>query len=163
MVDKEYNEEMMQDEGIIVDTSLDILREGVKKVLFEFNETILDISGKPRASESEIKSGDTVLFVEAIPNVPARIVAVYIDRNSWYVNATSETPRGGYPSGRDAMKAAEMDLKKLKILERFLIEKEGKTHVKDVEDWKPDLRSDAADVLNILRQAIRKWHHRLID
>ena len=157
MVDKEYNEEMMKDEGIIVDTSLDILREGAKKVLFEFNETILDMNGKPRASESEIESGDTVHFVEAIPNVPARIIAAYIIKNSWYVNTTSETPRGGYPSGRDAMKAADMDFQNLKILERFLIEKEGKDHVKDIEGWKPDLRSEAADVLNILSQAIRKW------
>jgi hypothetical protein len=157
MADKEYKKDKMQDEGIIVDTSLDILREGVKKVLFEFNETILDMSGKPKASESEIKSGDTIIFVESIPNVPARIIAGYISKNLWYVNSTSETPRGGYPSGRDAMKAAEMDFENLKILERFLIEKEGKTHVMDVEDWTPDLRSDAADVLNILKQSMRKW------
>ncbi|MHA2142510.1 MAG: hypothetical protein ACXADC_16155 [Candidatus Thorarchaeota archaeon] len=159
MVDKEDNKEMVRDEGIIVDTSLDVLREGAKKVLFEFNETILDINGKPRASESEIKSGDTVLFVEDIPNVPARIVAVYMIKNFWYVNTTSETPRGGYPSGRDAMKAAEMDFQNLKILERFVIEKEGENQVKDIEGWKPDLRSEAADVLNILRQAVRKWRH----
>ena len=94
-----------------------------------------------------------------MPNLPARIVAVYIIRNYWYVNATSETPKGGYPSGRDAMKAAELDENNLRILERFLIEKEGRNHVKDIKDGMSDLRSEAANVLNILNQAIRKWHH----
>ena len=113
MDEKGVSEDIMQDEGIIVETSLAILREGAKKVLFEFNETIRDKNGEQNSSEPALKSGDTILFVENIPTLPARIVAVYIMRNFWYVNVTSETPRGGYPSGRDAMKAAELDLRKL--------------------------------------------------
>jgi hypothetical protein len=148
---------MMKDEGIIVDTSLDILREGAKKVLYEFNESIIDMDGEPR--EGDIQSGDTVLFIENIPTCPARIVAVKIIRDYWYINTTSETPKGGYPSGQDAMKAAELDAQNLEILERFLIEKAGRDHVKDVEDWRPDLKSEAGDVLDILSQATRKWHH----
>ncbi|MGY5863473.1 MAG: hypothetical protein RTV41_02655 [Candidatus Thorarchaeota archaeon] len=147
----------MDEEGVIVDTSLDILREGAKKVLYEFNETIVDMDGEPRANESEIQSGDTVMFLENIGNCPARIVAVKIIRDFWYVNATSETPKGGYPSGRDAMKAAEMDEQNLKILERFLIEKEGRDHVIDVEDWRPDLKKEAGDVLSIVKKATRKF------
>ncbi|MHA2026721.1 MAG: hypothetical protein ACW98U_12545 [Candidatus Thorarchaeota archaeon] len=159
MTDKEFKEDLKQEEGIIVETSLDILREGAKKVLYEFNESIFDMDGEPRANEFELQSGDTVLFVENIQNIPNRIAAVYITRNFWYVNTMSETPTGGYPSGVDAMRASKSDERNLQILERFLIEKEGRDHVKDVEDWKPDLKSDAADVLNILNQAIRKWHH----
>ena len=158
MADENCDEQMMHDEGIIVDTSLDILREGAKKVLYEFNESILDMDGEPRKDESEIQSGDTVLFVESIPTCPARIVAVKIIRGFWYVNATSETPKGGYPSGRDAMKAAELDEQNLHILAQFLIEKEGRGSVKDVDDWRPDLKKEAGDVLGIVKQATRKWN-----
>ncbi|MFW9767483.1 MAG: hypothetical protein ACFFF9_12180 [Candidatus Thorarchaeota archaeon] len=159
MTDKEVKEELLQDEGIIVEAPLEILRGAAKKVLFDFHESIFDMDGEPRASESEIQSGDTVLFVENMPNLPARIVAVKIIRDYWYVNAMSETPRGGYPSGRDAMKAAELDEHNLEIFERFIIEKAGRDHVRDVEDWSPDLKKEAADVLGILKLAIRKWHH----
>lgn len=155
----EHDDKMIDDEGIIVDTSLDILREAAKKVLYEYNETILDMDNEPRVNESEVQSGDTVLFIENISNCPARIVAVKIIRDYWYVNATSETPKGGYPSGRDAMKAAEMDDQNLKILERFLIEKAGRDHVRDVEDWRPDLKGEAVDVLGIVSNAARKWQN----
>jgi hypothetical protein len=154
----ERDGERMQDEGIIVDTSLEILREGAKKVLYEFNESIIDMDGEPRKDESEIQSGDTVLFIENIPTCPARIVAVKIIRNFWYINATSETPKGGYPSGRDAMKAAELDEQNLNILEKFLIDKEGRDHVRDVADWRPDLKREAVDVLGIVKQATRRWN-----
>ena len=159
MTGKEIKDELLQDEGIIVEAPLEILRGAAKKVLFDFHEKIFDMDGEPRTSESEIQSGDTVLFVENMPNLPARVVAVKIIRNFWYVNAMSETPKGGYPSGRDAMKAAELDEHNLEIFERFVIEKAGRDHVRDVEDWYPDIKSDAADVLGILKQAKRKWHH----
>ncbi|MFW9925728.1 MAG: hypothetical protein ACFFDM_03060 [Candidatus Thorarchaeota archaeon] len=147
------------EEGIIVDTSLDVLRKAAKKVLYEFNESIIDMNGDTRASDSEIQSGDTVLFVESIPTCPARIVAVKIIRDFWYVIATSQTPKGGYPSGRDAMKAANMDEQNLRILENYLIENAGRDHVKDVVDWKPDLRGEAIDVLGLVSNARKKWHH----
>ncbi|MHA2024334.1 MAG: hypothetical protein ACW98U_00415 [Candidatus Thorarchaeota archaeon] len=152
-----FDDQTVNDEGIIADTTLDILREGAKKVLYEFNETIVDMDGEPRTNESEIQSGDTVLFLENIANCPARIVAVKIIRDFWYINATSETPKGGYPSGRDAMKAAEMDEQNLKILEKFLIEKEGRAQVIDVEDWRPDLKGEAVDVLGLVNKATRKF------
>jgi hypothetical protein len=158
MADEHCDDQTMQDEGIIVDTSIDVLREGAKRVLYEFSESILDMDGEPRKDESEIQSGDTVLFIENIPTCPARIVAVKIIRDFWYVNTTSETPKGGYPSGRDAMKAAEMDEQNLNILAQFLIEKEGRDHVRDVEDWRPDLKKEAVDVLGIVKQATRKWN-----
>ncbi|MFW9794428.1 MAG: hypothetical protein ACFFEE_09005 [Candidatus Thorarchaeota archaeon] len=146
-------------EGIIVETSLDILRKAAKKVLYEFKESIIDMKGEPRPDESQIHTGDTVLFIEDIPTCPARVVAVYIIRNFWYVNATSDTPKGGYPSGRDAMKAAELDEQNLRILEDFLIENAGRDKVRDVEDWKPDLRGEAVDVLGLVNRATKKWQH----
>jgi len=145
------------EEGIIVDTNLDVLRQAAKKVLFEFNESIIDMDGKTRPEGSEIQTGDTVLFEENIATCPARIIAVKIIRDFWYLNATSETPKGGYPSGRDAMKAAEMDEQNLRILERFMIEKEGADHVKDARGWKPDLKGEAVDVLGLINNATRRW------
>ena len=59
----------------------------------------------------------------------------------------------------DAMKAAKSDERNLQIMERFLVEKEGRDHVKDVDNGVPDLKSEAVDVLGILKQACRKWHH----
>ncbi len=144
-------------EGIIVDTSLEILRKAAKKVLYEFCEKIFDMDGEELPEGSEIRTGDTVLFEENIQNCPARIIAVRIIRNYWYVNATSETPKGGYPSGRDAMKAAEMDEKNLRILGRFLVAEAGADHVRDVRNWKPDLKGEAVDVLGLIGTATKRW------
>ena len=137
----ENNETLDAEEGIVVDTSLDVLRRAAIKILYEFNESIIDMDGEVRPSGSEIRTGDTVLFEENIQNCPARVIAVKIIRNFWYVNAHSETPKSGFPSGRDAMKAAEMDEQNLRILERFLIAEAGADHVRDVEDWRPDLKT----------------------
>lgn len=144
-------------EGIVVDTSLEILRKAAKRVLYEFWEKIFDMNGEEQPEGSEIRTGDTVLFEEKIQPCPARILAVRIIRNYWYVNATSETPRGGYPSGRDAMKAAEMDEQNLRILERFLIAEAGADHVRDVRKWKPDLKGEAVDVLGLIGTATKRW------
>ncbi|MHA3962160.1 MAG: hypothetical protein AM325_001365 [Candidatus Thorarchaeota archaeon SMTZ1-45] len=153
----EHCDTMETEEGIIVDTSLDILRKAAKKVLFEFNEKIYDMDGELRPADSEIRTGDTVLFEEKIQPCPARIIAIKIIRNFWYLNATSETPKSGYPSGRDAMKAAEMDEQNLRILERFLISAAGADHVKEVRKWKPDLKGEAVDVLGLIGSATKKW------
>lgn len=153
----EHCETLDAEEGMVVDTTLDVLRRGAIKVLFEFNESIIDMDGEVRPTGSEIRTGDTVLFEEKIKNCPARVIAVKIIRNFWYVNATSETPKSGYPSGRDAMKAAEMDEQNLRILERFLINEAGVDHVKDVENWKLDLKGEAADVLGLVGKVTKRW------
>ena len=155
-MDEECNT-MEKEEGIIVDTTLDVLRKAATKVLYEYNESIIDMDGEMRPAGSEIQTGDTVLFEEKIQPCPARIIAVRVIRNFWYLNATSETPKGGYPSGRDAMKAAQMDEQNLRILERFLIDAAGPDHVRDVRNWKPDLRGEAVDVLGLIGSATRRW------
>lgn len=144
-------------EGIIVDTSLDILRRAATKVLYEYAEHIIDMDGEARPAGSEIRTGDTIVFEEKIQTCPARVIAVKIIRNYWYLNATSETPKGGFPSGRDAMKAAEMDEQNLRILERFLIANVGADHVREVRNWKPDLKGEAVDVLGLIGNAGKRW------
>jgi hypothetical protein len=153
----EHRDIMGTEEGIIVDTTLDVLRKGAKRVLHDFNEAIYDMHGELRPEGSEIWPGDTVLFEENMPHLPSRIIAVRIIRNFWYLNATSETPKGGYPSGRDAMKAADQDHQNLEILERFLIDAAGAEHVKDVRSWKPDLKGEAVDVLGLIGSATKRW------
>jgi len=144
-------------EGIVVDTTLDILRKAATKVLYEYNERIIDMDGEDRPAGSEIRTGDTIVFEEKIQTLPARFIAVKIIRNYWYLNATSETPKSGFPSGRDAMKAAEMDEQNLRILERFLIANAGADHVKDVRNWKPDLKGEAVDVLGLIGTVAKRW------
>jgi hypothetical protein len=153
----EQGNDMETKEGIIVDTTLDVLRKAAKKVLYEYHEKIFDMDGETRPEGSEIRTGDTVLFEERIQPCPSRIVAVRIIRNFWYVNATSETPKGGYPSGRDAMKAAQMDEQNLRLLERFLIAEAGADHVKEVRNWRPDLKGEAVDVLGLIGTATKRW------
>ena len=153
----DHGDTMETEEGIIVDTSLDVLRKAATKVLYEYNETISDMHGEVRPAGSKIQTGDSVLFEEKIHPCPARIIAVRIIQNFWYVNATSETPKGGYPSGRDAMKAAEMDEQNLRILERFLIDAAGRDNVRDARNWKPDLKGEAVDVLGLISTATKRW------
>jgi hypothetical protein len=153
----EQGNDMETKEGIIVDTTLDVLRKAAKKVLYEYHEKIFDMDGETRPEGSEIRTGDTVLFEERIQPCPSRIVAVRIIRNFWYVNATSETPKGGYPSGRDAMKAAQMDEQNLRLLERFLIAEAGADHVREVRNWRPDLKGEAVDVLGLIGTATKRW------
>jgi hypothetical protein len=145
------------EEGIVVDTSLDVLRKAATRVLYEYNESIIDMHGEVRPAGSDIQTGDTVLFEEKIQNYPARVIAIKIIRNFWYLNATSETPKSGYPSGRDAMKAAKMNEHKLRILERFLIAEAGADHVRDARNWKPDFKRDAADVLALIGTVAKRY------
>ena len=153
----EHCDSIEPEEGIVVDTSLDIIRKAATKVLYEYHEKIVNMNGEERPAGSEIETGDTVLFEEKIPHCPAMIIAVRLIRNFWYLNATSQTPKGGYPSGRDAMKAAEMDHQNLRILERYLVSNAGADSVKDARRWKPDLKGEAVDVLGIISTATKRW------
>ena len=50
-----------------------------------------------------------------------------------------------------------MDEQNLRILERFLIQEAGADHVRDVENWKPDLKSEAVDVLGLVGKVTRRY------
>ncbi|MHA2081338.1 MAG: hypothetical protein ACW99H_09365, partial [Candidatus Thorarchaeota archaeon] len=74
----EHCETIDAEDGIVVETSLDVLRKAATKVLYEYNESIIDMDGEVRSAGSEIRTGDTVLFEEKIQTCPARIIAVKI-------------------------------------------------------------------------------------
>lgn len=145
--------------GIIVEASLDILRGAAEKVLFEFNETYIKDNGEKKPLIGAIEVGDSILFEEDIKPCPAQIVVIKIAEKLWYVISTSEVPRGGYPSGVEAMRAAQAEEKKIRMIREFLSKTAGKDKVKDVRNWQPDMRAEAADVLSIINSAARKWRH----
>ncbi|MCK4567004.1 MAG: hypothetical protein KAU48_06815 [Candidatus Thorarchaeota archaeon] len=147
------------DEGIIVEASLDLLRKAAEKVLFEFDEVIYNSQGKEKSQEEKMVPGDSVLFEEDIKLCPAQVVVIKITVGLWYVISTSDIPQGGYPSGRDAMRAAQSEEKKLRIIKEFLMKEAGVEKVEDICEWKPDVRADAIDVLSIINKASRKWAH----
>jgi len=159
MSDNCNNDRINTDEGIIVEASLDLLRKAAEKVLFEFDEVKSDSEGNEKPQEEEMMPGDSVLFEEDIKLCPAQVVVVKIALGLWYVISTSETPQGGYPSGRDAMRAAQSEEKKLRILKDFIMKEAGIEKVEDICEWKPDLRADAIDILSIINKASRKWTH----
>jgi hypothetical protein len=147
------------DEGIIVEASLDLLRKAAERVLFEFDEMLFNSEGEKKSFDEEIIPGDSILFEEHIKHGPAQVVVIKVTDGLWYVISTSEMPQGGYASGRDAMRAAQSEEKKLRIIKEFLQREAGIEKVEDICEWEPDYRADAVDVLNIINQASRKWVH----
>ena len=146
-------------EGFIVEASLDVLRKAAEKVLFEFDEVYYDQTGEEQSSTEIMEPGDSVVFEEKIKHGPAQIVVTAIIRGLWYVISTSEMPQGGYGSGRDAMRAAQAEEKKERIVKEFLQREAGVKKVESVTDWKPDLHAEAKDVLGIINKASRRWTH----
>jgi len=146
-------------EGFIVEVSLDLLKKAAEKVLFEFDEIWYDASGEKQSPDEEMEPGDSVVFEERIKNGAAQIVVIAIIRGLWYVISTSQMPSGGYGSGRDAMRAAQADEKRERILKEFLRKEAGVKKIEDICEWKPDLRAEAADVLGIINKVSRKWIH----
>jgi len=159
MVKRNSNAQISTGDGIIVEASLDILKKAIAKVLFEFDEKMLTSDGSGKDPEESIRKGDSILFEEHIQPSPAQIVVTKIDEDTWFVISTSEMPQGGYPTGRDAMKAAKAEEKRLRIIKDFLCAQADVKNVEDVRKWEPDMRAEAADILNIIKTASNKWGH----
>ncbi len=159
MTERNDNHVIDTGEGIIVEASLEVLKKAIEKVLFEFDEEVYDSNGNPKGAGAPIVSGDSILYEEHIQPSPAQIVVIKIDEDVWFVISTSEMPTGGYPSGRDAMKAAQAEEKRLRIIKEFLCAHKEVKKVEDVRNWQPDMRAEAADVLNIIKTASNKWIH----
>ncbi|MGY5878873.1 MAG: hypothetical protein RTV31_01425 [Candidatus Thorarchaeota archaeon] len=159
MSDNSTDERINATAGIIVESSIDVLRKAAEKVLFEFDEVRYDFDGEEKSSDEELCPGDSIVFEEKIKHCPAQIVVTTIAYGYWFVISTSEMPQGGYGSGRDAMRAAQAEEKRERIIKEFLRKEAGVKKIEDVSDWKPDLRADAANVLGIINKASRKWIH----
>jgi hypothetical protein len=149
------------DEGIVVEASLDLLRECAEKVLFEMIESVETKDGEKRTlfSAEDIESGDTVIFREDMDICPAEIVAIKIWGDQWYVISTSECPPSGCPTMREAMRCAQADAKRLRMLKKYLTAEAGEEHVLDLRSWNPERLTDSTDVQKIIDNATRRWTH----
>ncbi len=146
------------EEGIIVQADLATLRKGAKRLLFEFVEFVDTGNGKRRPLKGDVQFGEAVIFREDMDMLPAEIVAVRLQENTWYVIVTSEIPSTGFPTAKDAMRAAASEVNKLRILKEFFRKQSGIV-VQEAFCWKPDAVTDARVVLDVIAEANRKYHH----
>jgi hypothetical protein len=149
------------DEGIVVEASLDLLRECTEKVLFEMTESVETKDGefKTLFSSEDIQSGDSVIFREEMDICPAEIVAIKIWGDQWYVISTAECPPSGCPTTREAMRCAQAEAKRLKMLKKYLAAEAGEDHVLDLRSWNPERLADSTDAQKIIDNATRRWTH----
>ena len=159
MSERNNDVSLSSEEGIVVEASIELLRKAAERALFEFNEMVVNGAGQEIDSDTELKIGDSVVFEEDIQPLPAQIVAILLDKELWFLISTSEIPPGGYPTGRDATRAAQAEEKRLRILKDYLANQAGADKVKDVRSWQPDMKAEAADVLSIIDSAKRRWVH----
>jgi len=147
-------------EGIVVVASLELLKKAVERVLFEFIESCEDSDGTVCSPVESVDIGDTVIFKEDMDVMPAEIVAVKVGREQWYVMSTTELPKSGFPTTKDAMRVAAAEEKKLKILKDFLAKEAGiVTIITEVEEWVPDKREEADKLKAIIDNAAKRWLH----
>lgn len=151
-------------EGIIVEANLDLLRKAARRALFEFVEVFESVSGEIESYLGSVDLGQTIIFREDMDLYPAEIVAVKIadaeeDKSIWYIISTSEMPSTGYPTSKDAMRAAAAEEKKLEILKEFFGRDSECHEWSEVREWKPDKRYDAAQIRAIIERATKKWSH----
>jgi hypothetical protein len=145
----------ISDEGIVVEASVDVLRKAAERVLFEFNEMVVNAAGDELTPDTDMSMGDSLVFEEDIHPLPAQVVAIKLDEDVWYVISTSEMPPGGYPTGRDATRAAQAEDKRLRVFSEFLTNQAGAA----VRKWQPDTKTEAEDVSRIIDSAKRRWVH----
>ena len=149
------------DEGIVVEASLDLLRECAEKVLFEMTESLETKDGESKTlfSSHDIHSGDSVIFKEEMDICPAEIVAIKIWGDQWYVISTAECPPSGCPTTREAMRCAQAEAKRLKMLKKYLAAEAGEANVLDLRSWNPERLAASTDVQKIIDNATRRWTH----
>ncbi|RDE12061.1 MAG: hypothetical protein C4K47_08710 [Candidatus Thorarchaeota archaeon] len=150
-------------EGIVIQTSVELLRKGARRALFEFTELVVKRTGEKKPATSEIEVGDAIVFMEDVDLLPGELVAVKIAgakgaSPTWYVMSTVEVPASGFPTAKDASKAADSEAKKLRILTEFFTKDAG-VKVNEVQKWEPDKILDAAQVLAIMAEASRRYGH----
>lgn len=147
------------DDGIVVIATLELLRKAAAKVLFEFTEIVETAMGNVSSEVKEVCIGDSVVFREKMDLMPAEIVAVKIGDEHWLVISTTEVPKSGWPTTKDAMRVAASEAKKLKRVKEFLAKEIGNYIIQHVEDWNPDKMADADKIRKIVKNAAKRWGH----
>ncbi len=146
-------------EGIIVVASFELLKKAVERVLFEYVEICETLDGDVSSPFDSIEIGDSIVFREDLDLMPAQIVAVKIGHDQWYVISTTELPKEGFPTTKDAMRVAAAEEKKLQIMRDFLAKEVGNYIIKEVQEWAPDVREEAEKLKAIMDMAAKRWLH----
>ncbi len=150
---------LTSDDGVIIHASLDLLRKGVERVLVDFIELIESPDGDQKPVGSAIELGDTIVFKENIDNFPAELVATNIGEDLWYVVSTSETPPSGFPTDKDASRAAKAETMRLELLVKFICGIDSSASCETPRDWHPDPLSDAEQILRLINRTKERWKH----
>ncbi|MBD3157998.1 MAG: hypothetical protein GF309_04355 [Candidatus Lokiarchaeota archaeon] len=146
-------DESLYDRGVVVRASLEELRQAVEKALLEFDEE-LEESGEE--IDGEIDIGETILFKEDFKIGPFVIAATLVDDNMWHLISTSQISPQTFPTTRDAVKIAEAERKKLRIIVNYLEDTEGEDNVYEPCEWNSCLSRDGK-ALRIVDKAARRW------
>ncbi len=147
------------DGGVIVQATIDLLRKGAERVFCEYKEIIVSQTGELKPEGSYIEIGDTVIFQETIDEYPPELVATKLSEDVWYVISTSEIPPSGYPTDRDAARAAEAETKRLDIFVTFICGYDPDAKCEAPHDWMPDERADAKRILGLIQNTNKRWRH----
>ncbi|MHA1771020.1 MAG: hypothetical protein ACTSYL_04190 [Candidatus Thorarchaeota archaeon] len=149
MADDEMKMQDIPEGGIIVESSVDDLEAAAGKLLVTFDTFVLTHDGCQRDYDGNIAIGESVVYRELIDLLPAELVCVNLGGGSWYLFVTYEVPESGFPTTRDAMKVAESEEKKMRILKDFLDKEQG-AKITHVHEWVPDERVNARRILSII-------------
>ncbi len=137
------------DDGIIVYSDIETIEGAAAKLLVTYDKLILSQDGCLRDFDGPPAEGETLIFREKIDLLPAEVVCLYLGDGQWYIFVTYEVPESGFPTTRDAMRVAESEERKMRILQEHLAKSE-QTKMTTVTDWTPDRREDAARILSII-------------
>jgi hypothetical protein len=146
-------DDWLYESGVLVRASLDELRQAIRKALFEFNEE-LEESGKE--VDDNVDIGETVLFKEDFEVGPFVIAATLVDEQMWHLISTSQISPQAFPTTRDAVKIAESERKKLRIIVNYLEETKGEDAVYEPCEWENCL-SHEGKALTIVDRAAKRW------
>lgn len=146
-------DESVNERGVVVQASLDALREAIKKALFDFHEE-LEESGEEVGDEVDI--GATVLFKEDFEVGPILIAATRVSDKMWHLISTSEILADALPTTRGSTRIAESERKKLRIIVKHLEHTEGEDAVYEPCEWDSCL-SHEGKALSTVARATKRW------
>lgn len=141
------------DSGVVVRASLDELRDAIEKALLDFDE---ELEESAEEVNDEVDMGETILFKENFEVGPFVIAATLVEPNMWHLVSTSQISHQDIPTIRDAVKIAESERKKLRIIVNHLEEREAEHSVFEPCEWKECL-SREGKALEIIDQAVKRW------
>ena len=141
-------------EGIIVETSLDMLRKCARRVLCEFTESLESQNESAHGSKKQSSVGHHIIFRESVKHCPALIVATKLGEELWLVHSTTECSPIKCDD-RMAMKCSRLNSQNLRII-RDCMSKDSVTT--PVSNWRIELAEDSK-IHMIIDRTTERWTH----